>query len=169
MFKLKTRNAALSLDVRAEEKTQILTISDYSEEVSVYKLKNRSISRKDTISSIEFEAVQDVAPPSLAVELKLHGFAISLINRKLIELLYLTFQQVSVEYTNSTTAQSVTLSCQSLQIDNQLHDAQFPVLLQPSPITREARGVGAIPTIQASVVVLNDNCGPPSLYVICCD
>lgn len=85
------------------------------------------------------------------------GLGISLMNKKLVEVVYFTINNLKLEYTNSAAAQALNVSCGLLQIDNQLHDAQFPVLLQPTPITREARGVGALPTVQASVIILNDS------------
>ncbi|KAF5314046.1 hypothetical protein D9611_006808 [Ephemerocybe angulata] len=156
------RTKAVSLDVRADGPKQILRITDYNPERSLYKPKQRSnsmsVSRQDTMSSTVdgFEAVTEEIHPQLTFTLDLAGIGVSLVNRRLIEVIYATFDQLKFEYVDSSVAQAVTLSCGSLQIDNQLHDALFPVILQPTPISKDAADVGALPTVQASVIWLKD-------------
>ncbi|KAG7099216.1 hypothetical protein E1B28_001083 [Marasmius oreades] len=157
------RNKAVSLDVRADERRQILRITNYRIEESPYKPKGRdslgSLSRQDTItSSVEaFEAVAEEVSPSFGFSLDLAGVGISLVNRKLVEIIYLLADKLSFEYTASPIAQAFNLSCGTLQVDNQLHDALYPVILQPTPIPQDSTTVAALPTVQASIVLLNDN------------
>uniref|UniRef100_A0A5K1JWH3 CHIP6 n=1 Tax=Ganoderma boninense TaxID=34458 RepID=A0A5K1JWH3_9APHY len=151
----------VSLDVRADGPKQVLRISNYNMEHSLYKPRRRStasLGRQDSMSGSmdAFEAVQETVSPVLTVTLDLHGIGVSLVNKRLIEVVYLSLNALKFEYSSNPVAQSVTLSCGSLQIDNQLHDALFPVLLQPTPITQEAKSVAALPTIQASFIWLND-------------
>ncbi|KAI8995643.1 vacuolar protein sorting-associated protein 13 [Trametes punicea] len=151
---------AVSLDVRAEGHKQILRISNYNAEYSLYKPRRRdtvSLVRQDSISSSQeaFEAVQESVPNVLTVAFDLQGIGVSLINKRMVEVVYLSLNALKFEYTSNPVAQSVTLSCGSLQIDNQLHDALFPVVLQPTPISQDSK-VAALPTIQASVIWLND-------------
>lgn len=154
-------SGALSLDVRAEGPSQVLTASEYSEATSIYKPRRRSsgsVSRSDSLSSIiEFEAIQDEVPPDLRLEVDLKGFGVSFMNKKLTEIIYFSSQNLLFAYTNSPVAQSVNLTFGTIQVDNQMHDAFFPVLLQPTPISKEARNKGALPTLQASVILLNDS------------
>ncbi len=103
-----------------------------------------------------FEAIQETVSPVMTVALDLHGIGVSLVNKRLVEVVYISLNALKFEYSSNPVAQSVTLSCGSLQIDNQLHDALFPVLLQPTPITQESKTVAALPTIQASFIWLND-------------
>jgi vacuolar protein sorting-associated protein 13A/C len=70
--------------------------------------------------------------------------------------IYISINTLKFDYANSAIAQAVNLSCGALQIDNQLHDAIFPVVLQPTPIVKEASGVAALPTVQGSVIWLKD-------------
>ncbi|KAF9241379.1 vacuolar protein sorting-associated protein 13 [Melanogaster broomeanus] len=154
-FHDRQRTRAVSLDVRADRHKQVLRITPYVAERSLYKLKHRntgSLSRSDTVASSEaFEAISEDVAPTLRVEVDLAGIGISLMNRKMIEVLYVTMESLKFKYDNNPISQA------SLQIDNQLHDAIYPVVLQPSPISREASGVAAVhPTIQASVVWLQD-------------
>ena len=116
-----------------------------------------TVSRQDTISSTEgFEAITEDIAPSLTFKLDWSGIGLSLINKRLVEVIYLTIDHLTFEYTDSTVAQAVNVTLDSLQIDNQLHDAIYPVILQPTPLTKESAAIGALPTIQASVIWLKD-------------
>jgi vacuolar protein sorting-associated protein 13A/C len=154
------RHRAVSLDVRAEGHKQVLRITNYNPESSLYKPKHRNtgtVIRQDTISTAEaFEAITEEVAPSMAFSIEFAGIGISLINRKLVEVVYVSMDTLKFEYTNSTVAQTVNLACGTLQIDNQLHEALYPVILQPTPIAKESRGVAALPTVQGSVIWLKD-------------
>ena len=152
------------MDVRADGQTQILQITNYNQASSVYRPRHRgsvSIARQDTQTSSQdaFEAVTEEVPPTLMFTLDLEGIGLSLMNRKMLEVVYLSMNSLKFEYSSSLVAQAVNLSFGTLQIDNQLHDAIYPVLLQPTPIPKEASAVAAPPTIQASVIWLNDQGG----------
>jgi vacuolar protein sorting-associated protein 13A/C len=150
------------MDVRASGHQQVLRLSDYNAEISPYRPKLRTSSsssslRVDTISNgVEaFEAVTEDAQPSFLLDVDLDGIGISLVNRRVIEVVYLSLEYLKLDYTASPVAQSVNLSCDTIQIDNQLHDATFPVVLQPTPIAK-ASDVAALPTVQLSLTWLND-------------
>uniref|UniRef100_A0A0W0G3E4 Putative vacuolar protein sorting-associated protein vps13 n=1 Tax=Moniliophthora roreri TaxID=221103 RepID=A0A0W0G3E4_MONRR len=152
----------VSLDVRADGRKQILRITNYNAQHSLYKPKPRSVtgslSRQDTVSSsVEaFEAVTEEIPPMFGFKLDFAGIGISLVNKKLVEVIYLSMDKLSFEYTASPSARAFNLSCGTLQVDNQLHDGLFPVILQPTPVPKESNTVAALPTVQASVILLND-------------
>ncbi|KAF8168100.1 vacuolar protein sorting-associated protein 13 [Crassisporium funariophilum] len=161
-FNDRQRTRVVSLDVRADGQKQVLRITHYDAEQSLYKPRQRSGSlsatRQDTISSSAeaFEAITEEVASSMAVFVDLAGIGISLINKRMVEVVYLIMDGLKFEYSDSAVAQSINLSCGTLQIDNQLHEAIFPVILQPTPIAKESSGVGALPTIQASVIWLKD-------------
>ncbi|KAF8216245.1 hypothetical protein K438DRAFT_1748990 [Mycena galopus ATCC 62051] len=155
------RNRVVSLDVRADGQKQVLRISNYNPERSLYKPKRASsmpLSRQDSISASTeaFDAVTEEVPPSLAFTVDFAGIGISLVNKKMVEVIYVSMLALKFEYSNSAVAQTVNLSCGTLQIDNQLHDALYPVILQPTPIPKESNGTSALPTVQASVIWLKD-------------
>ncbi|KAK0233092.1 hypothetical protein IW262DRAFT_1304036 [Armillaria fumosa] len=154
------RNRTVSLDVRADGHRQILRITNYNPEHSLYKPKNKSsgsISRQDTISSAEaFEAITEDIVPTFGFSINFAGIGISLVNRRLTEVIFVSMNTLSFDYSNSPVAQTVNISCGNLQIDNQLHDALYPVILQPTPMPKESNGVAPLPTVQASVIWLND-------------
>ncbi|KZT65144.1 vacuolar protein sorting-associated protein 13 [Daedalea quercina L-15889] len=152
---------AVSLDVRADGHKQVLRITNYNPEHSLYRPKRSNsvaLSRQDTMSSSQevFEAVQEEVQPSLLLALDFEGIGVSLVNKKMTEVVYLSANILKFEYADSTISQSINLSCGSLQIDNQLHDALFPVVLQPTPISKESTGVASQPTIQGSMIWLKD-------------
>lgn len=139
----------------------MLTITNYKKEHSLYKLKKhfrKSGSDTPNSSKESFEAAQEVEAEKLKVSLDLRSVGVSIMNQGLVEVIYSTLQDLKLEYTQNTTGWAANISCGVIQIDNQLQDAEFPVLLQPTPISRQVRGErGAQPTLQASVIVLNDN------------
>jgi vacuolar protein sorting-associated protein 13A/C len=149
------------MDVRASGHQQVLRLSNYNEETSLYRPKSHGSSsslRIDTISSgaEAFEAITEDNEPSLQLDVVLEGIGVSLVNRRVIEVVYLSLENLKLDYTASSVAQSVNLSCGTLQIDNQLHDATFPVVLQPTPIASNVGNVAALPTVQLSLLWLND-------------
>ncbi|KAG2023495.1 hypothetical protein CC2G_001143 [Coprinopsis cinerea AmutBmut pab1-1] len=155
------KSRAVSLDVRADGQKQVLRISNYNPEHSLYRPRQRSgsvnVSRQDTISSTEgFEAITEAVTTTFTFTLEWSGIGLSLVNKRLVEVIYMTIDSLKVEYTDSTVAQAVNVTFGSLQIDNQLHDALFPVILQPTPLGKESGNVGALPTIQASIIWLKD-------------
>ncbi|CAK5280530.1 unnamed protein product [Mycena citricolor] len=156
------KSRIVSLDVRADGPRQVLRITNYNPEVSLYKPKRANstpLQRQDTISgSTEaFDAITEEAPPSFAFTVDFAGIGISLINKKMVEVVYVSLNALKFEYTDSAVAHAVTLSCGTLQIDNQLHDALYPVIIQPTPIPKGNNGgTAALPTVQGSVIWLKD-------------
>ncbi|KAE9408077.1 vacuolar protein sorting-associated protein vps13 [Gymnopus androsaceus JB14] len=150
---------AVSLDVRADGHKQVLSITNYNAEQSLYKPKRTntagSLTRQDTTSSsVEaFEAVTEEVVPTLGFNVQFSGIGVSLVNRKLVEVIYVSLNSLSFEYTNSSVAQAFNVSCGTVQIDNQLHDALYPVILQPTPLPKDS---AALPTVQASIILLKD-------------
>ncbi|KAF9478514.1 vacuolar protein sorting-associated protein 13 [Pholiota conissans] len=162
-FSDQQKSRAVSLDVRADGQMQILRITNYNPEQSLYRPRPQrsgslSISRQDTISSNvdAFEAVTEEVSTNLTVIIDLAGVGVSFINKRLVEVIYMVMDGIKFEYTNSKVAQSINLAVGTLQIDNQLHEAIFSVVLQPTPIIKESSGVAALPTIQSSIIWLKD-------------
>ena len=111
-------------------------------------------------SGLDFEAIEEKTPPTLILKLDLKGLGVSLMSKKLTEVVYLSAKDVLMEYSSSSVQQSINFSSGTLQVDNQLHDAQFPVVLQPTPIPKELQKIAALPTIQTSITLLNDKGAP---------
>jgi len=156
--------------VRADGQKQVLRITNYDPDQSLYRPRQRSgsmsVYRQDTISSSAeaFEAVTEKAESSLTVLVELAGVGVSLINKRMVEVIYLVMDAMKFEYNSSSISQSIIVAIGTLQIDNQLHEALYPVIVQPTPIPKESAGIGALPTVQASIIWLNDQgiCKPSS-------
>jgi vacuolar protein sorting-associated protein 13A/C len=145
------------LDVRADGYQQVLRITKYEPQHSVYKLKNISDRASSVASNIDvFEAKSEIAHRNYTIQLDLAGIGISLMSRKLVEVIYMTASDLKFEFTDTNVSQAITLSVGSTQVDNQLHDAIFPVIMQPTPMDKMLKGQAPLPTIQGSVVWLKD-------------
>jgi vacuolar protein sorting-associated protein 13A/C len=118
------------------------------------------------MSQEAFEAVNQETPPSLTLFLMLEGFGLSVMNRAAVEVVYFSTKMFKLEYTTSDISQSINLSIGHIQIDNQLPEATFQVVLQPSPLPSRRTGP-PLPAVQTSVILLNDNCMYESAKVAC--
>jgi vacuolar protein sorting-associated protein 13A/C len=115
-----------------------------------------TLTRSDTMSwqNDAFEAVTSDIPPSMVINLDFEGLGLSLVNRRLVEVVYVTLSKLQVEYTDSPVAQSIRVVCRWVQVDNQLQEAIYPIVLQPSIAAREDYDV--IPAVQMSALILKD-------------
>jgi vacuolar protein sorting-associated protein 13A/C len=168
MYKGGQGSRVVSLDVRAESHKQVLRITNYNPQFSLYKPTRRntaaSIAQSDGTSSQEaFEAIQEESKFTFAFKIDFEGLGLSLINQKTVEVVYLTATRLKFEYTASPVAQAINISCGTLQIDNQLHDAVFPVALQPTPIPKDSSTAASLPTVQGSLIWLKDEGNDVSL------
>lgn len=145
-------------------------LSDWNEDLSVYKLQRRntpSLSRTESFSSSRegFEEVDVDVVTNFAFHINLEGVGISVINRRLQELAYASFRGLALSYIDSTTAQSIKLECKWIQIDNQLFGGIFPIFLYPAVIPRDSKELEIHPNLSASVILLKDQgeqlCRPP--------
>jgi hypothetical protein len=66
---------------------------------------------------------------------------------------YVSANVLKFKYSTSTVAQGVNLTCGLFQIDNQLYDAIYPVVLQPTLIAKESNGIASTPR---SVYILSN-------------
>ncbi|KAL0951191.1 hypothetical protein HGRIS_007919 [Hohenbuehelia grisea] len=148
----------VSLDIRADGRKQILRITNYNPVLSVYKPTRRETINRGTANEERFqvESTPEDTTPGLTFQLDLAGIGISLVNKKLVEVIYMTIGNLAISYTDSPKTQEVHLSCGILQLDNQLHDAIYPVILQPTPLGKQANNVADLPTVQATATWLKD-------------
>jgi hypothetical protein len=112
----------MSIDVRAEGPTQAITFSNYDEEDSVFKLQRRgadNLSRQDSISSSRdagFEAVDVDVVTTFSFGVSLEGVGISIVNKKMQELIYASFRGLTAKYSDSTTNVAYDVSCKWIQV-----------------------------------------------------
>ncbi|BGP21450.1 Vacuolar protein sorting-associated protein 13 [Rhodotorula toruloides] len=154
--------AVISIDVRAEGSTQAVTFSNYVEEDSVFKLQRRNtemLSRAESIASSRdavFEAVDVDVVTTFSLSVNLEGIGISVVNRKMQELIYASFRGVTAKYSDSTTNVAYDVGIKWIQIDNQLFGGLYPILLYPSVIPKDSKELEVHPSLQVSAILLKD-------------
>ncbi|GJN91455.1 hypothetical protein Rhopal_004478-T1 [Rhodotorula paludigena] len=158
-FKHEGHTAVLSIDVRAEGSTQAISFSNYVEEDSVFKLQRRNTETASSIASSRdggFEAVDVEVVTTFSFGLSLEGIGISIVNRRMQELVYASFRGVTAKYSDSTTNVAYDLGIKWIQIDNQLFGGLYPILLYPSVIPKDGKELDVHPSLQASAIILKD-------------
>ncbi|KAL7343935.1 hypothetical protein BJY59DRAFT_711306 [Rhodotorula toruloides] len=161
-FNHEGHTAVISIDVRAEGSTQAVTFSNYVEEDSVFKLQRRNtetISRAESITSSRdavFEAVDVDVVTTFSLSVSLEGIGISIVNRKMQELIYASFRGVTAKYADSTTNVAYDVGIKWIQIDNQLFGGLYPILLYPSVIPKDSKELEVHPSLQVSAILLKD-------------
>jgi vacuolar protein sorting-associated protein 13A/C len=148
----------VSLDVRADGPSQLLVLSKYEAASNAFKPTSRgSLSRTNTIdSNIAFEAVATDTSVNMTLNLELEGIGISVLNKKMHELVYITFRRLELHYVDTVSSYSASIDCKWIQIDNQLFGGLYPIILYPTNIPKDGKELEAHPTLQASVIVLKD-------------
>lgn len=157
--------------MRADGSSQLLVISYWNEERSVYKQVSKargsvpstptgSICPSDSSDSLnvafEAEAVNDKA--GLMVQVELEGIGISVVTKKPDELLYMSLRGLKLSYHDYASMYSVSVDCKWIQIDNQLFGGLFPIILYPTVAPKDGKELESHPTLQAMCSVLKDQC-----------
>ncbi|KAL7273138.1 Vacuolar protein sorting-associated protein 13 [Rhizina undulata] len=144
----------IDITVAADGPTQTLILSNYKESKSIYKPKPNVLT-SSTASG--FEAKDQDTSVSFQAQLQFAGIGISLINRQLKELAYITFRDLELKYNESLMFQTVTLSIKWIQIDNQLYGGIFPIILYPSVVPKTGKEMDVHPSLHASVTRVKDD------------
>src|SRR4051812_38300384 len=119
----------VSIDVRAEGMSQVLVLSPYREDESVYKPKTRTdLIRSDSVDSLNamsFETVVENTRPNLTISIDFEGLGLSVINRNVQEIVYLSFRGFKLSYSDYPNYYEAGFDCKWIQIDNQLYGGIF--------------------------------------------
>lgn len=153
-------SGVLSIDVRTEGQSQVLVISRYDEQNSIYKPARPTMQRADSVdgsNSTAFETIETQEQPSLTVEVRLEGIGLSVVNKNLQELMYLSFRGLKMVYNNYETSYDASVDCGWIQIDNQLFGGLYPIILYPTIQPKDSKELEARPTLQAAITVLRDD------------
>nr|XP_018267277.1 vacuolar protein sorting-associated protein vps13 [Kwoniella dejecticola CBS 10117]OBR89435.1 vacuolar protein sorting-associated protein vps13 [Kwoniella dejecticola CBS 10117] len=158
------RSTALSVDVQADGGSQLLTLSLYNEETSVYKPTKRGTGgirrtdSTDTLSSAagSYETVSVNEKASLNISVEFEGIGISVITKRPDELLYISVRGLKLGYSDYPQYYDAFVDCKWIQIDNQLFGGLFPIILYPTVVPKDGKELESHPTLQASVAVLKD-------------
>ena len=144
---------AFDINVVADGPKQALVLSNYVQQLSLYRQKtNASVS-----TNVGFEVKEQNVETTFKAELRLAGVSLSLINQKMKELLYLTFRDIEIKYDESPLYQTLDWTTKWIQIDNQLYGGIFPILLYPSVVQKTGRDLEKHPVFRAAVTRVKDD------------
>jgi vacuolar protein sorting-associated protein 13A/C len=141
----------------------MLVISPYNEDTNVYKPMRRqgTLQRSESMDSIAtsgFETAAVSEKPTLKLAVSLEGIGISVITKRLDELVYFSLRGLELTYSDYPQYYDASIDCKWIQIDNQLFGGLFPIILYPTVVPRTGKELESHPTLQASVAVLKDQC-----------
>lgn len=154
------RGGIVDLDVVADGPTQTLAISNYDSSKSMYKLKSDSTQASLATSSqtdfnVQEEEEQEHIPFNLNI--RLEGVGVSLINKRVVELCYLTLRGFEFNYRSSELYDTFSVKMKWIQVDNQLYGGIYPIVLFPSVIPKSGRDLDNHPTFSGSVTRVKDD------------
>lgn len=157
---MEQQGGIVDLNVVADGPLQTLVLSDYDASVSLYRLKAQSQSQSslETSSQTDLFTVteEEESASSTTIKLSLEGVGISLINRRLVELCYVTFRGLELKFRQSDMYETLTLKLKWIQIDNQLYGGIFPVILFPSVVPKSNKEMENHPTLSGSITRIRD-------------
>ncbi|KAM0716599.1 hypothetical protein Q7P37_008044 [Cladosporium fusiforme] len=148
------RQKVIDLNVVADGPTQTLVFSNYKQSKSLYRQKSASAS---TSTATGFEVKEQDDDVNMRAGIRFAGIGISLINSQLRELVYVTWRDIELKYTDSPLYQTVALTIKWIQIDNQLYGGIFPLLFYPSVVPKTGKEMEAHPIFRSTVTRVKDD------------
>ena len=148
------RPKIIDLNVVAEGPSQTLVMSNYKPQMSLYKQKSASATTSTTTG---FEVKEQDTNVTLKATVRFAGIGISLVNSQLRELVYATWRDIELKYTDSPLYQTVALTVKWIQIDNQLYGGIFPLLFYPSVVPKTGKEMEAHPIFRTTITRVKDD------------
>ncbi|KAM0749832.1 hypothetical protein T439DRAFT_348604 [Meredithblackwellia eburnea MCA 4105] len=161
--KVGSETRVLSIEVRAEGPAQVIRLSNYNEEDSVFKLQRRNtetLSRQNSVALSRdgtFEAVEVKVESKFELHLGLEGIGISVVNKQMKEIVYASFRGLTASYEETTTSFNYELGIKWIQVDNQLFGSLYPIILYPSVIPKTGKELDVHPCLTTTLTVLKDD------------
>ncbi|EDU45185.1 vacuolar protein sorting-associated protein 13a [Pyrenophora tritici-repentis Pt-1C-BFP] len=143
----------IDLNVVAAGPTQTLEIANYKPSKSMYKQKSTTASSTMT----GFEVKDMDTDVTFKAQLRLAGIGISLVNRHLKELVYVTLRDIEFKYSDSPLYQMINMQIKWIQIDNQLYGGIFPIIFYPSVVPKTGKEMEAHPIFQTTITKVKDD------------
>lgn len=144
-----TRQSVIDLNVIADGPTQTLVLSKWKAQTSLYKQKGAS--------SAGFEVKERDSDVTLHAQIRFSGIGLSLINRSMRELVYVTLRDIDLSYKDSKLYQMVSTQVKWIQIDNQLYGGIFPLIFYPSVVPKTGKEMEAHPIFKAAITRVKDD------------
>ncbi len=145
----------IDLNIAADGPTQTLILSNYKSSKSMYKQKSAETSQSSITTGFEVKDMESEV--TFKAQLRLAGIGISLVNKNLKELLYSTFREIEIKYSESRLYQTLNSAIKWIQIDNQLYGGIFPILLYPSVVPKTGKEMEAHPIFHFMVTRVKDD------------
>ena len=145
----------IDVNIAADGPTQTLVLSNYRPSKSLYRQKSSTASQGSVATGFEVKEVE--SDVTFKAQLRLAGIGISLVNKNLKELLYLTFREIEFKYSDSRLYQTLNTTIKWIQIDNQLYGGIFPILLYPSVVPKTGKEMEAHPIFHTMVTRVKDD------------
>ncbi|KAL8960211.1 MAG: hypothetical protein Q9193_003044 [Seirophora villosa] len=145
----------IDVNIAADGPTQTLVLSNFKPSKSLYKQKSSQNSQGSVATGFEVKDVESEV--TFKAQLRLAGIGISLVNKNLKELLYLTFREIEFKYSDSRLYQTLNATIKWVQIDNQLYGGIFPILLYPSVVPKTGKEMEAHPIFHTMVTRVKDD------------
>lgn len=150
----------IEVNVVANGPTQTLVLTNYRQSKSMYKVKSQHTHHpnqsNNSVSAAGFEIKDIDSGVTFQAQIRFAGIGISLINRQLKELAYITFRDLELKYGTSLLYQTYSLIIKWIQIDNQLYGGIFPIIVYPSVVPKTGKEMDVHPSIHASATLVND-------------
>ena len=144
----------IDLNVVADGPTQTLLMSNYKASKSLYKQKTNSTTASTTGG---FEVKEQDDDVTIKAVIRFAGIGISLVNAQLRELIYVTWRDIELKYTDSPLYQTVALTVKWIQVDNQLYGGIFPLLFYPSVVPKTGKEMEAHPIFRTTITKVKDD------------
>ncbi|KAB8337289.1 hypothetical protein FH972_021590 [Carpinus fangiana] len=148
------RQKVVDIDVVADGPKQSLVLSNWKPSLSLYRQKTGA-STKSTTQGFEVKELE--SDVTFKADVRFAGIGISLINSKMRELLYVTFRDIDVKYSESALYQTLNWTTKWIQIDNQLYGGIFPILMYPSVVPKTGREMESHPIFHAAITRVKDD------------
>ncbi|KAI4169349.1 MAG: hypothetical protein LQ343_005742 [Gyalolechia ehrenbergii] len=145
----------IDVNIAADGPTQTLVLSNYKPSKSMYKQKSGQNSQGSLATGFEVKELE--SDVTFKAQLRLAGIGISLVNKNLKELLYLTLREIELKYSDSRLYQTLNATIKWVQIDNQLYGGIFPILLYPSVVPKTGKEMEAHPIFHSMVTRVKDD------------
>lgn len=144
----------IDLNVVADGPTQSLVMSNYKPQMSLYKQKSPSANQSTTAG---FEVKEQDTDVTMRATIRFAGIGISLVNYQMRELVYATWRDIELKYTDSPLYQTVAVTVKWIQIDNQLYGGIFPLIFYPSVVPKTGKEMEAHPIFRTTITRVKDD------------
>ncbi|SMN22945.1 similar to Saccharomyces cerevisiae YLL040C VPS13 Protein of unknown function [Maudiozyma saulgeensis] len=167
--------AIVDLNVIADGPTQALVISKYDPISSIYKLRDVPVSSNNSLTQARVSSRAVGSSPSLAstpdlfeteeednkiiksISINIAGFGVSLINKQLKELAYVSVKGLELTFKDSDLYQTFGWKIKWMQVDNQIFGSVYQNVLYPTAITKSTEDLDSHPIFSGSISKVKDD------------